>query len=136
MNGKKVVPHILCARLFRWTSVCKAEELMHLSECECPFDWQQDKVCINPFHYERVISLKDWNNAMYTVICTQRSLEDQQFAKLAIDWLQNRMKDNPQEMFALKNTLNRKGREPTPCTTIVPNKDGRISVGKYSFIWK
>ncbi|KAH7731436.1 MH2 domain containing protein [Aphelenchoides avenae] len=52
--GRKGVPHVVYARIWRWPNVNKGE-LQKLACCTTPSD-HQDLICINPFHYERVVS--------------------------------------------------------------------------------
>ncbi|KJH48334.1 MH2 domain protein [Dictyocaulus viviparus] len=52
--GRKGVPHVVYARIWRWPNVNK-NELVKLSMCTIPAE-HQDFICINPYHYERVVS--------------------------------------------------------------------------------
>ena len=52
--GRKGVPHVVYARIWRWPNVTK-NELVKLPICSIPSD-HQDFICINPYHYERVVS--------------------------------------------------------------------------------
>ncbi|VDK84256.1 unnamed protein product [Cylicostephanus goldi] len=52
--GRKGVPHVVYARIWRWPNVNK-NELVKLSMCTIPNE-HQDFICINPYHYERVVS--------------------------------------------------------------------------------
>jgi hypothetical protein len=52
--GKKGVPHVVYARIWRWPGVGK-NELQKMSICSTPTD-HPDVICINPFHYDRVVS--------------------------------------------------------------------------------
>ncbi|CAB3403420.1 unnamed protein product [Caenorhabditis bovis] len=52
--GRKGVPHVVYARIWRWPSVNK-NELVKLVHCVTPPD-HPDQICINPYHYERVVS--------------------------------------------------------------------------------
>ncbi|PAV58222.1 hypothetical protein WR25_26680 isoform D [Diploscapter pachys] len=52
--GRKGVPHVVYARIWRWPNVNK-NELMKNSQCTTPTD-DSDFICINPYHYERVVS--------------------------------------------------------------------------------
>ncbi|GMR41183.1 hypothetical protein PMAYCL1PPCAC_11378, partial [Pristionchus mayeri] len=52
--GRKGVPHVVYARIWRWPNVSKTE-LAKLPICRVTPD-NQDFICINPYHYERVVS--------------------------------------------------------------------------------
>jgi mothers against decapentaplegic homolog 4 len=53
--GRKVFPHVIYARIWRWPDVHK-NELKQVNFCQFAFDMKLDNVCVNPFHYERVVS--------------------------------------------------------------------------------
>lgn len=52
--GRKGVPHVVYARIWRWPNVNK-NELQKLPICTVSSD-NQDVICINPYHYERIVS--------------------------------------------------------------------------------
>uniref|UniRef100_A0A0N5BYZ8 Mothers against decapentaplegic homolog n=1 Tax=Strongyloides papillosus TaxID=174720 RepID=A0A0N5BYZ8_STREA len=52
--GKKGVPHVVYAQIWRWPNVNKSE-LQKLPICEVSND-NQEVICINPYHYERIVS--------------------------------------------------------------------------------
>lgn len=52
--GRKGVPHVVYARIWRWPNVNK-NELQKLPTCNTPND-HPDLICINPFHYDRIVS--------------------------------------------------------------------------------
>ena len=46
---------MIYARIWRWPDLHK-NELKHAKFCQFAFDLKQDSVCVNPYHYERVVS--------------------------------------------------------------------------------
>ncbi|VDK72582.1 unnamed protein product [Litomosoides sigmodontis] len=63
--GRKGVPHVVYARIWRWPNVNK-NELQKLPICMIASD-NQDVICINPYHYERVVSSSIGNIDMSTL---------------------------------------------------------------------
>lgn len=46
---------MIYARIWRWPDLHK-NELKHVKYCAFAFDLKCDSVCVNPYHYERVVS--------------------------------------------------------------------------------
>ena len=46
---------MIYARIWRWPDLHK-NELKQVKYCQFAFDLKADSVCVNPYHYERVVS--------------------------------------------------------------------------------
>ena len=46
---------MIYARIWRWPDLHK-NELKNVKYCQFAFDLKADSVCVNPYHYERVVS--------------------------------------------------------------------------------
>lgn len=53
VGEKKDFPHVIYTRLWRFPDVHKME-LKHVEYCRYGYDLKNCKVCVNPYHYERV----------------------------------------------------------------------------------
>ena len=53
--GRKGFPHVIYSKIWRWPDLHK-NELKSLAFCQFSFEKKADAVCVNPYHYERVVS--------------------------------------------------------------------------------
>ena len=53
--GRKGFPHVIYSKIWRWPDLHK-NELKSLNFCQFSFEKKADAVCVNPYHYERVVS--------------------------------------------------------------------------------
>jgi len=55
VQTRKCFPHVIYARIWRWPDLHK-NELKSVKHCQYAYDLKADSVCVNPYHYERVVS--------------------------------------------------------------------------------
>lgn len=48
-------PHVIYCKIWRWNDILKPKDLTHIKCCKFAFELNYDLVCINPYHYERVV---------------------------------------------------------------------------------
>ncbi|XP_014232293.1 protein mothers against dpp-like isoform X1 [Trichogramma pretiosum] len=58
VSHRKVMPHVIYCRVWRWPDIQSHHELKPLEICQFPFSSSQKEVCINPYHYKRVGNAK------------------------------------------------------------------------------
>ncbi|XP_062512536.1 mothers against decapentaplegic homolog 3-like isoform X2 [Corticium candelabrum] len=56
VSRRKALPHVIYCRVWRWPDVRSQHELRARDVCEFGFDLKRERVCVNPYHYERVVA--------------------------------------------------------------------------------
>lgn len=55
VSHRKMLPHVMSCRIFRWPDVLSQHELRSMPACKFPAGRRdQNMVCVNPYHYSRV----------------------------------------------------------------------------------
>merc|ERR1712141_702396 len=54
VSGKKVRPHVIYCRLWRFPQLQYNHELQPIEDCPFTFNLKREQVCVNPYHYTKV----------------------------------------------------------------------------------
>ena len=70
VSHRKMLPHVMYCRIFRWPDLQSQHELRSVPICQYPFGRREsNKICVNPYHYARV------DHSLYPPVVTPRSNE-------------------------------------------------------------
>lgn len=70
VSHRKMLPHVMYCRIFRWPDLLSQHELKSSPRCQYPPNKRDTKVCVNPYHYNRV------EHSVYPPVVTPRSDTD------------------------------------------------------------
>lgn len=70
VSHRKMLPHVMYCRIFRWPDLQSQHELRSVQSCSFPAHVRElTKICVNPYHYNRV------DHSAYPPVVTPRSTE-------------------------------------------------------------
>lgn len=70
VSHRKMLPHVMYCRIFRWPDLQSQHELKSVATCQYPaIKREQSKICVNPYHYARV------EHSVYPPVVTPRNNE-------------------------------------------------------------
>lgn len=70
VSHRKMLPHVMYCRIFRWPDLQSQHELRSVPICQYPAGRREvNKICVNPYHYARV------DHSLYPPVVTPRSTE-------------------------------------------------------------
>lgn len=69
VSHRKMLPHVMYCRIFRWPDLQSQHELRSLPTCSYPAGRRESRICVNPYHYSRV------EHSIYPPVVTARSSE-------------------------------------------------------------
>lgn len=70
VSHRKMLPHVMYCRIFRWPDLQSQHELRSVPTCQYPAGRREvNKICVNPYHYARV------DHSLYPPVVTPRSSE-------------------------------------------------------------
>lgn len=70
VSHRKMLPHVMYCRIFRWPDLQSQHELRSVPTCQYPAQRREaNKICVNPYHYNRV------DHSLWPPVVTPRSNE-------------------------------------------------------------
>lgn len=70
VSHRKMLPHVMYCRIFRWPDLQSQHELRSVPNCQYPAQRRESsRICVNPYHYSRV------DHSLYPPVVTPRSTE-------------------------------------------------------------
>lgn len=71
VSHRKMLPHVMYCRIFRWPDLQSHHELRSVPGCQYPAQRREaNKICVNPYHYTRV------DHSVYPPVVTPRSTNE------------------------------------------------------------
>ena len=74
VSHRKMLPHVMYCRIFRWPDLQSQHELRSVSHCSYSAGRREaNKICVNPYHYSRV------DHSLYPPVVTPRNAAEAAF---------------------------------------------------------
>ncbi|XP_055339010.1 mothers against decapentaplegic homolog 3-like [Paramacrobiotus metropolitanus] len=59
VSQRKGLPHVIYCRIWRWPDLTNHHQLRSADTCSNGFNAKKDVICVNPYHYDRIIAPAD-----------------------------------------------------------------------------